>query len=407
MPTQKKAQRKRAKEAKQTKNEVKQNSPDEETNGLMEVPELKEIPGTRKWINVPELLTYLEKGGYSLTDTDVTSFSTEPSSRKPRENAIDSKFIRLTEAELQQAFRKLVTRYPKIETRFIDAVIPPNQTFCNFSFVPAAGAKPDTKGMYGVVKFRGAFATEQDAEAQAVKIIETSDAYHHIHMGLTGHPMPLVTDDNDDFTLEVQSVGLKETLQKEMSEDMKKRREKEKKELDEAKARADTLKKKEEAAIRGEVDEFDQYTTLRVKRANLIFSIYESLKNTKRLKDTLTATITQIENMDAKDSRFAKDVSERYRNACREVGIPDEKNNILRFLVGPIPFDLNIIPDKLPALEVKTDLKFFNEDEVDPRAVARELVIKAKEGRTDFDDVKPDKIILDKSTFEKQNETKE
>lgn len=358
----------------------------------------------RNWINVPSLLNHLEKQGYRLTDTDETLFLTEQPARKPRENAVDSKFIRMTDLELQEAYKKVVTKYPRIETRFADSVIPHGQNYCAFSFIPAPGAKPNSKGLYGILKNRGNFSSETDLEAHATEIINKCDSYHHIHMGQVGYPLPLVDDDNDDFVLEVNSVGLKQELQKEMSDDMKKRREHEKKELDDARARADNLKKKEDAAIRGEVDESEQYVTLRVKRANLFFAIYESLKNMKRLKDTLMATIGLIQTMDAKNPALEKEAADRYRHACREAGVPDEKNNILRFLVGKDPFDLAIVPDRLPEIQVSSDLKFFNDDDIDARAVARELVIKAKEGRTDLDDVKPDKVILDQSILKKKDE---
>ena len=101
----------------------------------------------------------------------------------------------LTEAEGVEAYKELyetsfVEKFPRFEKLYADPPLP-NQVFSLISFVPAKGATPDKDGVFGMVKNRGNFATEQEADMQAEKLIKTVDSYHSILSCYTGRPFPL------------------------------------------------------------------------------------------------------------------------------------------------------------------------------------------------------------------------
>jgi hypothetical protein len=309
---------------------------------------------TSKYINLPDLLTHLKANGYTITETGDTSL-TVPQDQvndeaKNKKQAKTARRTKLSEAELDAALEKLVRNWPQVEKRWADPPIP-GQTYCSFSFMPSKGVKPDKDGLYGYMKVRGAFSNETDRDAYAEQIINNVDSYHAIHHGMMGHPLPLVDDNDDRYCLEVESVGLKNKIQSDMTKDVKERREKEKDFVEEAKKHAEKEREKEEEALKGNVDHEERYTTLRVKRANLIFTIYQMLTGMKRYKDTLNQTINILDEMDEKHPTFSQTFLSRYNHAAEAAGLPTEKNHIIRYMVGPVPFDLSVIPDNLEVID--------------------------------------------------------
>ena len=112
----------------------------------------------------------------------------------------------LTEAETQAAFKELVIKFPKIERLAVDPPIAgQNTSLFSFKFLP----KP-VNGVYGFLKFRGAFASDLEWESHAKNIIRTVDSKHHIYPYPQGRWFPITT--NDDFVKEVLEVGQKEEL---------------------------------------------------------------------------------------------------------------------------------------------------------------------------------------------------
>lgn len=258
--------------------------------------------------------------------------------------------VQLTPEELDAALEKLVREWPQVEKRWADPEIP-GQTYCSISFMPSSGATPDKDGIYGFVKVRGAFSNEVDRDARAEEILNTVDSYHAINHGSMGHPLPLVNDNDDRFCLETENVGLRNKIKEEMTKNVKEHREEQKKAADEAEKRAKEAKAKEEAAMAGDIDHEERYTTLRVKRANLIFTLYQMLTGMKRYKDTLLQTIEILDKMDKEYPTFQNTFLFKYNKAAEEVGLPKEKNHIIKYMVGDIPFDLSCIPDEVEVVD--------------------------------------------------------
>lgn len=340
---------------------------------------------TKKYINLPDLLKTLKAKGYTITETADTSL-TVPQDQvndetKNKKQAKAARRTNLSENELDEALEKLVRNWPQVEKRWADPPIN-NQTYCSFSFMPSTGATPDKDGLYGYMKIRGAFANETDRDAYAETIINTVDSYHAIHHGMMGHPLPLVNDNDDRYCLEVESVGLKEKIQNDMSKDVKILRDKEKDFVEESKKRAQKNREKEEEEMKGNIDNEEKYVTLRVKRANLIFTLYQMLTGMKRYKDTLNQTIEILDEMDQKNPSFSQTFLARYNKAAEEAGIPTEKNHIIRYMVGPVPFDLSVIPDNIKVIDpgapvlMPMDLNLIN-----PHETAAKMVKAAAENK--------------------------
>lgn len=112
----------------------------------------------------------------------------------------------LTDEQTEDAFKELVVKFPKIERLPVD---PPlagqNFGLFSFKFLP----KP-VNGVYGFLKFRGAFTSQPEWESHAKSIIRTVDSKHHIWPYQQGRWMPITT--NEEFAQETLEVSQQEEI---------------------------------------------------------------------------------------------------------------------------------------------------------------------------------------------------
>ena len=336
---------------------------------------------SNKYINLPELLEYLKQSGVSVTETRDTSLTSPvDQTGNEEENKRQSRLarrVKLTDEELDIALEKLITRWPRVEKRWTDPVMT-GKELCSFSFIPSSGATPDKDGLYGLLKIRGTFSNETDQDANAESILADVDSFHAIHHGFTGHPLPLVKDNDDRYCLSVENVSLREKIKGEMSKNAQEHHREQKKFVEEVEEKTRQTREKEEAALRGEIDEEERYITLRVKRANLIFTLYQMLAGMKRYKDTLLQTIDVLSEMDEKNPTFQNTFLAKYKHAADEVGLPEDKNHIIRYMVGPIPFDINLIPDDVDVFKTDQPLIIpMDISNLDYQKIASDMTAKA------------------------------
>ncbi|NBT86524.1 MAG: hypothetical protein EBT45_08565, partial [Alphaproteobacteria bacterium] len=101
------------------------------------------------------------------------------------------------------------------------------------SFVPAKGAKPNDRGIYGFAKLRGNFANEAEANERAEFLIKTHDSYHQIYHTYVGRPFPITS--SSDYSKEINRVELNKQMTEAIGQDVKEKREKEQREIEEIK----------------------------------------------------------------------------------------------------------------------------------------------------------------------------
>lgn len=319
-------------------------------------------------------ITVIDQPNSSLTSPADTLVDLPPGNETRKKRDKKNRRMVLSESELDQALDHLIKEYPPVEKRWHDPELP-GQVFCSVSFTPAQGSKPDQDGLYGLLKVRGTFRSEEERDSRAEMIINDVDSYHAITHGYVGQPLPLTHDDDDRYALDVTNLALKKKVQEVMGADMIERKEKERRDMDEAKARAKQMEKKQDTVAQALEDSAEKYTALRVKRSNLIFATYEMLKQLKKYKDTLIQTIHVIEKMDQDYPQFQNEFMDRYNSAAAKVGIATKTNPVVKFLVGPVPFSLDVIPDTLPVIDMPDpQITFFDAESVVPRKTADDLL---------------------------------
>ena len=270
----------------------------------------------------------------SLSESTLTSPSDRDRSKRfelSKEQSLDDSQTRLAMGKLN------IKSFPEVERRYTDPPVD-LQKIGLFSFVPARGATPNPQGVYGFAKLRGNFASEVEADERAENLVRTVDSYHQIYHTYVGRPFPLTT--SSEFSKEVARIDMKKELSSAYSDDVKKKRDKEQKEVEEIKQREqellDDVKKNQE----DDSNRHDYYTTLRVKKAQLLWTYIETEKKLNQMCSLIAKARREIEELDEKDPELNKCYYQRYVDSRKQAGLPVDREStdqsFMRFLVEDV-----------------------------------------------------------------------
>lgn len=243
----------------------------------------------------------------------------------------------LSEEEFTKAYDELLVKdftkggYRRIERRYLDPSLT-NQNIGLFSFIPSRGARPDSKGVYGFAKVRGVFSTDREADERSEDLIRNHDSYHKIFYVNVGRPFPVTL--TDKFTSNINEVDLQKEVKADIAADVKSKRDKERKEIEKIQERAKNL---QEDIDKETEDQEEVYTTLRTKKAQLIWTYLETLKKIDQMKESIIKTRKEIEEYDEKDPNLKEVFYDKFLEARKKAGITNDgeqlKNSFMIFMV--------------------------------------------------------------------------
>lgn len=227
-----------------------------------------------------------------------------------------------------------VDKYPRRETRFADPNIP-LQRYGLVSFVPSSGAKPDEDGIYGMMKLRGNYDTEQECVERAQFIIQNVDSYHVIHHAHVGRSFPITN--SDKFSEVIDKVDVQKKDVQIQSQSIKEQKQEDKREIQEMKEQEERLL---EESKREEQDPLDYYTTLRTKKAQLSWTYLEHTNKLKEIEKILVKTQKEIMSMDNESDTYGKQFYDTYMQARERSGLPKDDTSFMKYLVedAELPF---------------------------------------------------------------------
>jgi hypothetical protein len=267
---------------------------------------------------------------------EKTNSLTSPLDRGDNVYKSDLKSPALTEDEATNAVASLVhndfvAKFPKIERQYADPPIH-LQTYGLVSFVPAKGATPDKEGVYGFAKIRGNYATEIEAFERCEYLIRNVDSYHGIFTAYVGRPFPITVDQK--YARDNNEIDIRKKATDTIAEDVRAKREQEKKDIEEVKQREKRLldESKEDYVP----DPMERYTVLRVKKAQLTWGYSQTMKQLENMKGIIIKTREEIKALDEENPDFQKTYFEKYIQARREAGISDDHNteeNFVKYMV--------------------------------------------------------------------------
>lgn len=250
-----------------------------------------------------------------------------------------NKGVILTEEEVVSAMSELnvttfTSKFPRVDKFYADPALT-NQTYCLHSFVPAKGATPDKDGIFGMIKCRGTYQTEREANDRSEYIVRNIDSMHSIYHSYVGRPFPLSF--NKNYVAETKEIDIKKKVIETVSEDIKRKQEEERRTIEE-------IKEKEKKLLNETKEDhvenpLDKYTTLQVKRAQLTWTYDEQRKKMENVKNILVKTKKEIEEMDAESDTYRKEYYERYMFARKEAGLSEDKDSFIKYMLEDIELD--------------------------------------------------------------------
>lgn len=235
----------------------------------------------------------------------------------------------LTEEQAQSAFKDLVDdsmvrNYPQIERRYIDPDIPADQKITLISFTPSKGATPDSDGFFGFIRFRGSYQSQIECDERADYLIRNAGSYHVIQYAPTGRPVPVTFESK--YSEAVNEVDVRKKIIEDTSNDIAKKRRAEKQEEEDIKERHKALLEDSEKGV--DADPSDRYTTLTVKKAQLIFTYNQHMAKMKEIRPILRKTQKEIDEMDAdSDGQYRKEARDKYMEARKKLDLSETPQN--------------------------------------------------------------------------------
>jgi hypothetical protein len=245
----------------------------------------------------------------------------------------------LTNDELPAAIETLritAPTFPKINRKLVDPYRAGEPAFALFSYVKAPGATPDEKGFFGAAKIRGVFHSKEEADERAEELIRDVDSTNSIFTCLVGRPFPLI---DEGCAIETNQVDLQKKTEDAIAINVREKRKKEQKEMDEIKDRQAELMR--DVDPNKPIDEGETYTEQRTKLAHLRYQIGEHANKGLECEALRDKTIKWLLEASAKNPELEAAYFERYMNSRRKAGIPENYDTVgfMRYMVDPISED--------------------------------------------------------------------
>jgi hypothetical protein len=118
-----------------------------------------------------------------------------------------------------------------------------------------------------------------------------------------------------------------------ISEDILNKKRQEKEEMTDMQEREkQLLDESKKAQEGGKMDTFDEYITMNVKRAQLLWTYKETMEKLNSMKNSYVTSVERIKELDVEFPQYKEDYKEKYMKARRDSGIPDEQNSFVEFL---------------------------------------------------------------------------
>lgn len=262
----------------------------------------------------------------------MSSSLTAPADKNIKFQAVKTS---LSDAEVEEAKNVLQKdiRFAQVEQHFAD---PPQfgQKITLVSFIPSKGARPDKDNIYGMMKVRGVYATEDEANERAEFLIRNVDSYHEIYHCHVGRPFPITT--SEIFSNEIKSIDIKQKTTDIISEDILTQKKNDRQQIEEMKQKEKALLDESKRAQNNEpADPFETYITEQVKRAQLLWTYVETQKKMETMKENIEKASHTIKEYDTEHPEYYEKYKERYYQARKEAGLPDDgsdENSFIKYL---------------------------------------------------------------------------
>ena len=223
-------------------------------------------------------------------------------------------------------------QYPKTMKSRVDPAIP-RQRWCLVSWIPSQKATPDADGCYGIMKVRGSFETQHEAEEWGDKLIRDHDSYSEVSVVRVGMEFPLFQDDSM-YTCATREIDIRQKADDIQKANFREKRDKEAKEMKNIQDRRQKLIDGDHQEEKDKsVDDIDLYIQLRVKKANAMQATDEAQKTLETAKEIIRKTDTVLEKIEREHPDYKDEYLERYKRALGAVGSNPRDNELIKYMI--------------------------------------------------------------------------
>lgn len=216
-----------------------------------------------------------------------------------------------------------------------------NQQIGLVSFIPSKGARPDKDGFYGMMKLRGNFVSEIEANQRAEDIIKNYDSYHQIFHCKVGCPFPITN--SLDYSNEVKEIDIKKKTTEIISEDILTKKKETAEEMKDIKQREKNLLNQSKEVLKNPdtpIEPYDEYIMCHVKRSQLLWTYKEAVEKIDKMKLSYIASIERIKELEETNPEFKDTYKQKYMEAREAAGLKTEDDSsFIQFMNYDIEFD--------------------------------------------------------------------
>lgn len=241
----------------------------------------------------------------------------------------------LSEDEVNEAMKELnvkdfVSKFPKFEKFYADPKLD-NQVHCLVSFFPSKGATPDSDGVFGMLKVRGTFQTQDEADLRAEYLIRNVDSFHSVYHTYVGRPFPLAS--TKKYICDTKEIDIKKKVVETTSEEVRKKRDEERKVMEEIKEREKELLAD---VSKTDIDPYDQYIELMVKKSQLSWTYHNTMKKMDEMKNSIIKSRKQLSDLREENEDYHAKFFDRYMSARKSAGLPDSDDSFIKYMCEDI-----------------------------------------------------------------------
>jgi hypothetical protein len=221
-------------------------------------------------------------------------------------------------------------RFAQVDRYYADPALA-NQKITLVSFIPSKGARPDKDNIYGMMKVRGVYGSEEEANERAEFLIRNVDSYHEVYHAFVGRPFPVTNAEG--YASSVKSIDIRKKTTELISEDILSKKRQEKMEMEDIQDREKKLLEESNRAKEGlPIDPFDEYITENVKRAQLVWTFHETKKKILQMKESFKSSTERIQVLDSENPEYVQSYRAKYMEARKASGIPDDNDSFIKYL---------------------------------------------------------------------------
>jgi len=274
---------------------------------------------------------------------------------KPTHNLNEPSLSQNQMINAKRVLFKNIDHFPKINRKFIDPQKAGEPRFALFSYIELPDHEMSNfldeikttltnlqleklhelqsrkQVIKGVAKIRGSFFTQLEAEQKAEELIKDVDSTNSIFTCIIGTPFPLVTE---GFSNELNEVDLQNQTEHTISQNVREKRRKDQKEMNELKQQQDELM--QDVTMDPFAKEEENYITNRVKLAALKNEIASHENKIKECINLKNNCVKWLIDMKSKNPEYEESYMEKYMTARKNANIPDDEEGLMKYMRDPI-----------------------------------------------------------------------